>query len=67
MQLLTPRERQVLEGLVNGFTNKQIAQQLGLSARTVETHRAHIMDKTGSNTFADLVRKVVSGLPHEVA
>ena len=59
IEKLTPREQQVLERLVNGRLNKQIADDLGISIKTVEAHRASIMDKTGSGTVADLMRVVV--------
>ena len=54
--LLSRREREVLEGLVAGGTNKTIAQKLQLSPRTVETHRSHLMDRLGVSSLADLVR-----------
>lgn len=53
---LSRREREVLEGLVAGCTNKTIALQLQLSPRTVETHRAHLMDRLGVNTLAELLK-----------
>lgn len=53
---LTPRERQVLVGIAEGLTNKQIAERLGVSVRTVETHREHIMQKLGIHTVAGLTR-----------
>ena len=53
---LTPRERDVLAGIVEGKLNKQIADRLGLSTCTVELHRAHIMDKTGARSASELVR-----------
>ncbi|MHB1109574.1 MAG: response regulator transcription factor [Devosia sp.] len=56
---LTAREREVLEALVNGETNAQTGQRLGLSHRTVEVHRRHIMRKLGARNTADLVRRVV--------
>ena len=56
---LFPREQQVLERIVNGRLNKQIADDLGISIKTVEAHRASIMDKTASGTVADLMRVVV--------
>ena len=59
IEKLTPREQQVLERIVNGRLNKQIADDLGISIKTVEAHRASIMDKTGSGTVADLMRVVV--------
>lgn len=59
MSKLTPRERQVLERIVSGRLNKQIADDLGISIKTVEAHRASIMDKTASGTVADLMRVVM--------
>ena len=56
---LTPREQQVLERIVAGRLNKQIADDLGISIKTVEAHRASIMDKTNSGTVADLMRVVL--------
>jgi len=53
---LTPREREVLEGLVEGDSNKAIAYNLDVGSRTVETHRARIMEKMQASTVADLVR-----------
>jgi len=54
------REREVLEGLLAGQTNKQIGQRIGISPRTVELHRAHIMEKLGARNAADLMRIVLS-------
>lgn len=56
---LTPREQQVLERIVAGRLNKQIADDLGISIKTIEAHRASIMDKTNSGTVADLMRVVM--------
>lgn len=56
---LTPREQQVLERIVAGRLNKQIADDLGISIKTVEAHRASVMDKTNSGTVADLMRVVM--------
>lgn len=56
LQTLTAREREVLERLVSGETNKEGALKLGISHRTVEFHRAHIMEKTGAKGLPDLVR-----------
>jgi two-component system response regulator FixJ len=53
---LSARELQVLEGLVAGLPNKTIAYDLGLSARTVEAHRAHIMNKMQARSLSMLVR-----------
>lgn len=56
IDLLTRREREVLEHLVHGFTNLEIAEKLCISDRTVETHRANINGKLGLKSRADLVR-----------
>lgn len=56
---LTYRERQILQYVVDGSTNKEIAVDLGLSYRTVEVHRRHIMEKTGARNTADLVRLAI--------
>ena len=56
---LTPREQQVLERIVVGRLNKQIADDLNISIKTVESHRASIMIKTNSGTIADLMRVVM--------
>ena len=61
---LTPREQQVLERIVAGRLNKQIADDLGISIKTVEAHRASIMDKTHSGTVADLMRVVLGAQSH---
>ena len=53
---LTAREQQVLERIVSGRLNKQIADDLGISIKTVEAHRANIMDKLNAGTVADLMR-----------
>jgi FixJ family two-component response regulator len=52
---LTPRERQVFERIVAGDANRDIAEALDISIRTVESHRAKVMDKTRSKTLVDLV------------
>jgi two-component system response regulator NreC len=53
---LTQREREVLEGIARGWTNKEIATQLGISHRTVETHRESLMRKLRIRTVAGLTR-----------
>ncbi|MGO8791772.1 MAG: response regulator transcription factor [Terriglobia bacterium] len=55
-QSLTPREKEVLDLVVAGLLNKQIADQLGTSELTVKTHRAHLMQKTQAESLAHLVR-----------
>jgi FixJ family two-component response regulator len=56
MAKLTAREAQVLERIVAGRLNKQIADDLGISIKTVEAHRANIMEKLNANTVADLLK-----------
>ena len=56
MARLTTRESQVLDRIVAGRLNKQIADDLGISIKTVEAHRANIMEKLGANTVADLLK-----------
>jgi two-component system response regulator FixJ len=53
---LTAREREVLEGLAEGFPNKTIAYDLGISPRTVEVHRANIMSKLQARSLSDALR-----------
>jgi two-component system, LuxR family, response regulator FixJ len=55
---LSPREREVLEGLITGHPNKTIAFDMKISARTVEVHRANLMTRMGARGVADLVRMV---------
>lgn len=55
---LSPREREVMEGLVAGQANKAIAFDLDISARTVEVYRAHVMTKMQAKTLSELVRMV---------
>jgi len=54
--LLTPREREVLDLIVAGLLNKQIAGELNIGEATIKTHRAHIMQKTQAESLAHLVR-----------
>ena len=56
---LTPRERQVLAEIMAGASNKVAGRTLGISPRTIEVHRARIMEKLGSKNAADLVRIVL--------
>lgn len=53
---LSPREREILELIAEGHTGREIAQRLGLKPKTVDNHRANIMDKLGIHTTAGLVR-----------
>lgn len=60
LDLLTPRERQVLDLLVQGRPNKVIAFELDISPRTVEIHRAHLMEKMDARSLSDLVRVAIA-------
>ena len=57
---LTPREQEILTAIVTGKRNKVIAADLGISERTVETHRAHIMAKSGASNVIELVGMIAS-------
>lgn len=56
LELLTPRERDVLDGVLSGKTNRQIADSLAISHKTVELHRGNMMTKMHANSIAELVR-----------
>jgi two-component system response regulator FixJ len=56
LETLTQRQRQVLDLAVTGLSNKEIAERLGISFRTVENHRAWMMERMGARNLADLVR-----------
>ncbi len=60
---LTPRETEIMEYLVRGHTAKEIAHRLSLSSKTVDTHRARILDKTGTNSVVELVWQRLSAEP----
>jgi DNA-binding NarL/FixJ family response regulator len=64
---LTERERQVLDQVMQGLTSREIAQRLGLSPKTIQCHREHIMRKLDVHNAIDLARKVIAGLTHDVA
>jgi FixJ family two-component response regulator len=56
---LTPRESQVLDGIMASKANKEIAADLGISVRAVESHRARLMERTGSQGVSELVQTVM--------
>jgi DNA-binding CsgD family transcriptional regulator len=61
---LTPREREVLAEITAGLSNKEAGRRLGISPRTIEVHRARIMEKLGARNAADLVRTVLGRKRH---
>ncbi|MGE0699494.1 MAG: response regulator transcription factor [Hyphomicrobiaceae bacterium] len=65
MEQLSPRQREVMDHVVQGLSSKEIAARLGISPRTVETYRLWIMEKTGARNTADLVRMVMLVEPKE--
>ena len=67
LEQLTQREREVLELIIVGRLNKQIADVLGISIKTVEVHRARVMEKMGAHSLAELVQHIVSLEPGVVA
>jgi two-component system response regulator FixJ len=60
LNLLTPREREILDQLVKGHANKVVAHQLGISPRTVEIHRASIMEKLHARNLSNVVRTALA-------
>jgi len=56
LALLTPREREVFDAVVQGWPNKQVAASLGIALKTVKVHRGRVMQKMGAGSVADLVR-----------
>jgi two-component system response regulator FixJ len=56
---LTPREHEVMEMVTEGRSNKEIANNLGVSAKTIEAHRAHVMEKMQAGSLAELVRMAI--------
>ncbi|MDO8933330.1 MAG: response regulator [Rhodocyclaceae bacterium] len=58
---LTPREQEVMNLVVGGYHNREIAKKLGISVRTVEVHKSHVMSKLGVDSVADLVRLSMQG------
>ncbi|MDH5189595.1 MAG: LuxR C-terminal-related transcriptional regulator, partial [Rhodospirillaceae bacterium] len=60
ISLLTPRENEIMGMIVNGETNKSIARNLSISDKTVEAHRAKVMEKMQSSSLAELMRKVLA-------
>jgi FixJ family two-component response regulator len=61
LERLTPREREVMEGILAGKLNKVIGYELDMSTRTVEVHRGRILDKLGARNAPEMVRLVLAG------
>jgi FixJ family two-component response regulator len=59
LESLTPREREVLDLMTQGKQNKVVGQELGVSPRTIEIHRARVMEKMGAHSVAELVRMML--------
>ena len=64
MALLTPREREVIDLIVEGLGNKQIAARLGISEKTVEVHRSRVKTKLRAGSVAELVKIALRAQPH---
>jgi FixJ family two-component response regulator len=60
LRTLTPRELDVLDQVVLGRLNKEIASELGITIRTVKEHRARVMEKMEANSLAELVTMIVT-------
>jgi len=60
---LTPREREVMDMVTEGRSNKEIANTLGVSAKTIEAHRARVMEKMQAGSLAELVRMALAAFP----
>ena len=58
-QKITPKERQILDLIVQGYNSREIADKLFLSIRTVDNHRANMMKKTKAKNTADLVKMAI--------
>jgi FixJ family two-component response regulator len=56
IELLTPRENEILRYVVTGMLNKQIALELGIAEKTVKVHRGRVMEKLGVDSVAELIR-----------
>ena len=60
MKTLTPREREVMNGVVSGLLNKEIASELGITERTVKVHRGRAMAKMGAKSSAELIKMLLT-------
>lgn len=64
---LTQREREVMDLIILGKLNKQIADELGISIKTVEVHRARVMEKMAAGSLAELVQQVMTSAPAQAS
>ena len=62
VKTLTPREHEVLNQVVSGRLNKEIASELGITIRTVKEHRRRVMEKMEANSLAELVTMIVTAI-----
>jgi FixJ family two-component response regulator len=67
LKTLTPRENEVLNQVVSGRLNKEIASELGITERTVKAHRGRVMEKMEAKSLAELVTMIVTVRLHETA
>ena len=65
LKTLTPREHEVLNQVVSGRLNKEIASELGITIRTVKEHRGRVMEKMEADSLAELVTMIVTVRLHE--
>ena len=65
LKTLTPREHDILNRVVSGRLNKEIASELGITIRTVKEHRGRVMEKMEANSLAELVTMIVTVRLHE--
>jgi len=67
LKTLTPREHEVLNQVVSGRLNKEIASELGITIRTVKEHRRRVMEKMEANSLAEFVTMIVTARLHETS
>jgi len=67
VEKLTPRELEVMDLVVQGMRNKQIAGTLGISEKTVKVHRGHVMQKVEARTVADLIHVAETAINSQAA
>jgi FixJ family two-component response regulator len=65
LETLTPRKHEVLNRVVSGRLNKEIASELGITVRTVKEHRGRVMEKMEANSLAELVTMIITAQLHE--